>query len=108
MTLEWITIIGAVAGLAGVAAWLVWETVADDATRIAGSEHFPGAATAAAHITADARAALPTTADPKDLDEVNEQYGRECRRLQIAYLDIDLRARWCSPGVRTRTSRSNC
>ena len=94
VTLEWITIIGAVAALAGVAFYLVWATTADDAADIAGSDHFPGAVLAAVHITEDARAALPLLADAAVVAEVNDEYGRQCRRLQIAYLDIDLRARW--------------
>ena len=94
VTLEWILIIGAAAALAGVVFWVVWSKVEDGAADIAGSDHFPGAVLAAAHITADARAALPVLTDPVGVDAVNEYYGGECRRLRIAYLDIELRSRW--------------
>ena len=94
MTLEWILIIGATAALAAVVFWVMWSKVEDGAADIAGSDHFPGAVLAAAHITADARAALPVLTDPAAVDEVNEYYGGECRRLRIAYLDIELRSRW--------------
>ena len=94
MTLEWILIFGAVAGIAAVAFWLVQSSVERNASELAGSEHFPGALLAASHITADARAALPPLADDLRLDLVNKRYELECERLQVAYLDIELRSRW--------------
>lgn len=94
VTLEWVLIVGTVAALAAVVFWLVWSSVEDNAADIAESDHFPAAVLAAAHITADARAALPALVDPVAIDEVNQRYGAECRRLQIAYLDIELRSRW--------------
>ena len=94
VTLEWILIIGAVAGLAGVTYWLVWETTDHNATWVAESGHYAGASVAAVNLTADARAALPATADADAIEEFNERYGDECARLQVAYQDIDLRSVW--------------
>ena len=94
VTLEWILIIGAVAGLAGVAFWLVWSSVSDDAGEVAGSEHYPAALLAASHITADARAALPANVDDSAVERVNTKFGRRCEDLMLAYRDIGLRTRW--------------
>ncbi|MCY4632585.1 MAG: hypothetical protein OXE75_17120, partial [bacterium] len=87
-------IIGAAAGLAGVAFWLAWSSITDDAGEVAGSEHFPAALLAASHITSDARAALPVSVDAAAVGRVNERYGRECEDLMVAYRDIGLRTRW--------------
>ena len=94
MTLEWVLIIGAVAGVAGVAFWLVWSSVSDDAGEVAGSEHYPAALLAASHITADARAALPANVDDSAVERVNTKFGRRCEDLMLAYRDIGLRTRW--------------
>jgi len=95
-------IIGAAAGLAGVAFWLAWSSITDDAGEVAGSEHFPAALLAASHITSDARAALPVSVDAAAVGRVNERYGRECEDLMVAYRDIGLRTRWIAaqPGDR--------
>jgi hypothetical protein len=94
VSLEWVLIVAAVAGLAGVAFWLAWDSVGGGAGQAAGQEHFPAATLAASHITADARAALPPTTDAAAVEAVNEHYGRECERLMLAYRDIGLEVRW--------------
>jgi hypothetical protein len=77
-----------------VAFWFVWSSVSGDAAEAAGAEHFPAAILAASHITSDARAALPVGVSAAAVEQVNEHFGRECERLELAYRDIGLRARW--------------
>ena len=107
MTLEWILIIGAVAGLAGVTYWLVWETTDHNATWVAESGHYAGASAAAVNLTADARAKLPATADADAIEAFNKRYGDECARLQVAYQDIDLRSVWVDANKGDTSSQFN-
>ena len=87
-TLEWLLIVAAVAGLAALAVVLVQRVVGDTGEQISGSSARETAAkVAAARVTDEARADLALGTDQ---DEVDAQYGRECRRLRVLYSDAGI------------------
>ena len=95
ITLEWLLIVAAALVVSATAVAVVQNYI-DSAAQNAGSDaHLPAAAAAAAsRITADARGALPSAADPIAVAALNETFGTKCDRLEIAYFDFAISASW--------------
>ena len=84
--MEWLLVVAAVAGLAGLAVVVVQRVVADTGESVAGHS----ARLAAAHLMAvgvrsDAKASSP--ASQVEADRLNERLGRRCRRVPILFAD---------------------
>ena len=113
-TLEWLLIVAAVAGLAALAVVLVQNVVDETAEEISGNNARKTAAeVAAARITSDARAELPSNPAKNDdgvddwekhkatQESVNNEYGSKCNRLKITYSDAQINSTWAPAELAT-------
>ena len=95
ITLEWLLIVAAALMLSASIAFVVQDYVGSAAQNAGSDAHLPAAAAAAAsRITADARGALPSAADPIAVAALNETFGTKCDRLEIAYFDFAVSTSW--------------
>ncbi|MXV89597.1 MAG: hypothetical protein F4121_00400 [Acidimicrobiia bacterium] len=94
ITLEWLLVVAAALVLSASVAYVVQDYFGSAALTAGSDALLPAPAAAAARVTADARAALPTGADPIAIAALNETFGTKCDRLEIAYFDVAARTSW--------------
>ena len=87
MTLEWLLIVGAIAGLAATSV-LVVQRVLDDTAEIPADPavRVIDADVAAAFVAADAQAAFDS--DPPNYYNVNEKFEHRCDDVRTAFSDV--------------------
>ena len=101
MTLEWLLIVGAIAGLAATSV-LVVQRVLDDTAEIPADPavRVIDADVAAAFVAADAQAAFDN--DPATYDDFNEAFQNDCDAVAAAFSDVVADTPgWTPPGDNT-------
>ena len=97
-TLEWLLILGAVAGLAAVAVVLVQRAVEDTTESIVTENpRLTAASLEAASLTERARAELSPVGADNDaalVGTLNATYIEKCRQLAIIYVSLDIDFLW--------------